>query len=1543
MAGPNDLAYCIYTSGSTGRPKGVLIEHRSLVNRLHWMTDDLGLGADDVFLQKTTYSFDVSVWELLLPGIIGAKQVMLRPGGESDPEAIRATIQRHGVTTLHFVPSMLSHYLATVDNGFTGVRVCVCSGEELDQDLARRFLDAAAGTGARLFNYYGPTEAAVDVTTLLVADPDQPVTLGRPAPNNRLYVVDERGEACPVGVTGELCIGGVQVARGYLNRPELTADRFMADPFVPGGRIYRTGDLARWLPDGEVLYLGRRDNQIKIRGHRIELGEIEQALRDLPGVERAVVLAQRDGAGTQFLCAYLQAGSACLPADQVRQALSTRLPRYMVPSRYLRVEETPVTRNGKVDRGALLRMAGAELAAGEHVEASTDAERALVEIWRSLLPVERLGVTDDFFAVGGHSLLALQLASRVNQHFGTDLQAATVFTHRTITAQAELLRQPCDGTRATPVEPVARGERHVLSYAQERMWFLHMLDPDSTAYHIRTLAAFHGPFDTESLRAALADLVDRHELLRVTYDTVGGEPCQRQCPGLPLAFDLVDLSGLGTQEAEEAVARVVREDDTRPFRLREESPVRFTLLKLGDTEHRLLTTLHHIAGDGWSVRLLMRELSALYARRTGGVAEPLPELPVQYIDYAAAVRDPAHQKAVEGDLTYWGERLADAPALELPTDVPDRDTRRGSGRVGLTLSAAHGRLLRDLAERTSTTPFEITMAALNLLLSRLGDQQDMVVGYPVANRKSVELEGIVGLFLNTLVLRTDLSGDPVFADLLGRVRTGIHEAYAHQSAPFELLVERLNPVRRLDRTPVFDVLLNYMGSLREEAEIEGLAVDFDDQLFEPEAKFPLTFYVWDEDTDAAGGSGEAEAGRGPHIELVYRPDLFSPARAATMLRQFGGLLEQVADSAEQPLSAYTLALAGPADSRRRLKQPLDVPAQRPVTELIAARAAADPDRAAVAQGARSLSYGELVRRSEAVARQLLAQGCRPGQVVTVTGPRGIGFCVAMLGVLRSGAVFFPLDPALPEARREHLLKVGRPTLCVHAEAPVPAVDPLTGEAQPQHPVGLPTLVVDAHTGLMEREALAGVLPPVDPDGPAYLFFTSGTTGTPRGVLGRHASLSHFLNWQSSTFGIGAQDRCAQLTGASFDVMLRDTLLALVSGGTTVVPEPTDVLGGKAVFSWLERERISVLHAVPTLLQTWLPDAPGLALPWLRLTFLAGEPLKAALVERYRSAFPGVGEIVNLYGPTETTMAKFAHRLPAQGPLPPVLPVGSPLPDTQGIVMRDGAVCGVGEPGEIVIRTPFRTLGYLDDPDASTAAFFRNPVRSDADDLLYHTGDIGRLRPDGLLEILGRADHQIKISGVRIHPSEIEHALVCHPQVSACVVVAHKTLQDEYHLVAYVVPDASAELDGLPGRLRRHLIGQLPQPMVPAEFIVLDRIPANPNGKPDRAALPAPRFLDSAQAPAEAPRSDTELRIRDAWKTALARPVPGVEQDFFELGGTSLKLLRLYSLLEESFPGAFRVAQLFTHPTIALQARLAAPASGDADPTHCEDEVSEHDF
>jgi amino acid adenylation domain-containing protein len=828
--------------------------------------------------------------------------------------------------------------------------------------------------------------------------------------------------------------------------------------------------------------------------------------------------------------------------------------------------------------------------------------------------------------------------------------------------------------------------------------------------------------------------------------------------------------------------------------------------------------------------------------------------------------------------------------------------------------------LRRLAETTGTTTFDVVMAAVNLLLARLSDQEDVVVGFPVANRPDPELARIVGPFGDTAVLRTGMAGRPSFTQLLRQVGADIRVAREHQAAMRPLLAELPPAGARGRQAPPFRAMLVYPSDPSGPVSFPDMAVEVDELPLEANADCPLVFAVRDE-------------GDAMRLELAYSPDLFAPRRADLMLRQLAQLLDQVAHAPDNPVTAYSVALGDVHPGVADLVLPLAEPGYEPVPDLIAEQAASSPSRIAITHGTDEISYAALVSRAEALARHLRATGHGTGEVIAVTGPRGIGFVVALLGVLRSGAIMLPIDPALPEGRRRHLLAIGKPTMVVRVEP-----DESSFPATPS----LPVIAVDARTGLLpttgagDPDATGGPdLPPVSAQSPAYLFFTSGTTGTPRGVLGWHGALSHFLCWQRGTFAIGPADRCAQTTSASFDVMLRDTFLALVSGATLVVPRPSDQMGGRAVFRWLVGERVTVLHTVPTVLETWLLDAPpDTWLPDLRWTFFAGEPLTASLVEAFRSICSSAGEIVNLYGPTETTMAKFAYRVPRRR-LPPVLPVGSPLPETQGFVLRDGVVCGVGEPGEIVIRTPFRTRGYYGDPAATAAAFFANPYRSDDRDLLYHSGDIGRYRPDGSLEIIGRADRQVKINGLRIQPAEIEDALTRHPEVSACLVVADRDPGGDIRLVAYVVASGA----GLAERLRAHLTNLLPRTMVPAHYETVDRIPMTPNGKPDRAALPKPRFHRDGPADFVAPpRTAAERAIGDAWSTVLDRSRPGIHDDFFHLGGTSLQLLRLFALLDERFPSAFRVAQLFSHPTIAQQAALVEAPSGGPD-----GEVTEHEL
>lgn len=992
---------------------------------------------------------------------------------------------------------------------------------------------------------------------------------------------------------------------------------------------------------------------------------------------------------------------------------------------------------------------------------------------------------------------------------------------------------------------------------------------------------------------------------------------------MPLAFTKTDLAASDPANAEKALQQAIRLDELQAFDLQQQSPVRFTVYTMAPDDHRLLITLHHIAGDGWSMSLLAQEIAVLYTARIQGTDNPLPELNTQYIDYASILHEPFYEKIAEDDLSYWVDQLTDAPLLDLPTDVHAVSGQAAtSGRVGAQLSAHHTGLLKELAARSSSTEFDITMTALVLLLARITDQQDISVGFPVANRQGVELEQMVGLFLNTLVLRAQYSADLSFDALLDEVRASIHDAYAHQSASFELLVERLNPVRRLDRTPLLDVMLNYLGGLREEANIDGLSIEFNTDLFEPDAKLPLSFYV---SKNLHGDSEEL------HVDLVYRNDLFSAEYGQILLHQFLGLLAQIVEAPQRRLAEFSLIVPEAKAANHDLSSPISEPQHAMVFDMIAEQAQRSPSHSALVLHDQSISYLDLVGRAEAIAHSLVARGCAEGTIVAVTGPRSVGFYAAMLGVLRSGAVFFPLDPELPPARREQLLASGKPALCLRV-----------GELTLGIP-GTPTLDVDAGTGLTAEQPVLGKIPAVRPEAPAYLFFTSGTTGTPRGVLGMHKSLSHFLDWQRDTFRVSSVDRVAQLTTVSFDVMLRDTLLALVSGGTTVVPRTEDMLGGKSVLNWLVQQQITILHSVPTILRSWLLDATATTLlPSLRLTFLAGEPLLGELVDKYRTVLTNDAEIVNLYGPTETTMAKLFYRLPRGEQPQALLPVGTPLPQCEAIVMRGAVVCGIGEAGEIVLRTPFRTLGYLNDAKGNAAAFFSNPERQDESDLLYRTGDIGRLRADGLLEIYGRNDFQIKINGTRIHPVEIEQALNAHPGLASSLVVAYPAAAQEYHLVAYVVLLDGHSAQGIAAELRQYLSTRLPSAMIPATFMPIEKIPTNANGKPDRAALPEPQMSIDPTAEIRTPSNEAEKELLAIWESVLDHPVVGIDQDFFELGGSSLKILRLYSLLEEQYPGKLRVAQLFTHSTVARQTQLvtASPATPSRQETN---EVTEYDF
>lgn len=1051
---------------------------------------------------------------------------------------------------------------------------------------------------------------------------------------------------------------------------------------------------------------------------------------------------------------------------------------------------------------------------------------------------------------------------------------------------------------ATPIPRLTDRSAIPLSFGQERLWFLQQFEPGSVVYNRPCLFRLAGPLDVPVLEQSLNEIVRRHETLRTRFCVDGDRRRQEVMPPRDFALPVVDLAGLPLAARQKEAERLAREEVGQPFDLEHGPLWRCRLVRLDAQEHWLVLTLHHIVFDGWSQGVLEGELTVLYDAFSAGQPSPLTELPVQYADFAAWQRDWLKGDVLNRQLAYWKERLAGAPPfLELPTDFPRPAVQDFRGaRQELVLEQSLTQALNELSRQEGVTLFMTLLAAWQVLLSRYSGQTDVVVGAPIAGRSHSELEGLIGFFVNTLALRTDLSGDPTFRDVLERVREVTLDAYAHQDLPFESLVTELNPPRRLDRNPLCDVLLNYVSTPAVTARLPGLECQTFD-LDEPESKFLMTLYVRHQDT--------------LHLQLVCRRSLFSNEWMRILLKQFQYLLEQIVAEPGRSIDSYSLVAPESAAWLPDPAQEMAEPCFPPVTETVLEWAGRTPNQIAVNQGSRDWTYAAVCQFSENLARQLIACGIKKGDAVAIHGPRSLGTIVALLGTLRCGGVLVPIDEDLPRRRKELMLHEAAPRALIFV-GPPPADDDWCRGRGDLARFEVDPLVAGV-TGDSEQSPgrADGALPQLLPDDPAYLFFTSGTTGIPKGILGCHKGLAHFLHWQRTEFAIGPDDRVAQLTSLSFDVVLRDILLPLTSGGTVCLPESTTTADNGRIFAWLQRQKITLLHAVPSLAEFWLEQAPAnLALPALRHVFFAGEPLTDKLVGRWRQIVSKTSAVVNLYGPTETTLAKCFYRVPAH-PLPGVQPIGRPLPQTQALILAGhNRLCGVGERGEIVLRTPFRTRGYL--KPAERNGFVKNPFREDDADALYLTGDRGRYRPDGTLEILGRLDDQVKIHGVRIEPAEIASILNTHPGVRNSFVLP--LVGESTALAVYVVPKerSGVSIDAL----RSYLGQRFPMTVASFVFTQLDQLPLTPNGKVDRRALPIPEVIPlEQQAPSVAPRTPVEEQLARIWGDVLGRERIGINHNFFDVGGHSLLATRLVSKIREAFRVELPLRTIFELPTI----------------------------
>ncbi|MFN2633629.1 MAG: amino acid adenylation domain-containing protein [Thermoanaerobaculia bacterium] len=1195
---------------------------------------------------------------------------------------------------------------------------------------------------------------------------------------------------------------------------------------------------------------------------------------------------------------------------RLRQALEERFPEYMVPSTFVRMDRLPLTPNGKVDRRALPAPGRARPELGTpFLEPRGRLEQEVSGILEEVLDVEPIGANDDFFELGGHSLKAARVISRIRQKFGVTIPIAGFFEAPSVAGLALLVSEagalsgPPARIPATPWQ-----DKEVpLSFAQERLWFFDQLEPGGYGYNIGRAFRLAGRLNREALSRALSALAERQASLRTAFVSHDGTPAQVIARELTIPIASVDMTAMSPEELEERLPDLLSSEARRPFDLSQPPLLRVCLYRVGEEEHILLLTTHHIVTDGWSMELLYRELGQLYARAATGEGPPILDLPIQYVDVARWQREELSQGALEPSLEYWNTRLASAPPfLDLPSDRPRADKRTTTPRiVSRLIDAALLAEIHRLGRREGATLFMTLLASFNILLSRLSGVEDIVVGSPMVERTRPETEDLIGLFLNSLALRTDLTGNPTFVELLAQVRTTALEAFEHQDVPFEKVVERLQPPRDLSRPPIFQFLFNVLNYAASGLKLSGLRVEpltFSEVGFgrfelEADSRFDMTLYA-------------SEEREGLRFRAVYNAALFEEARVVEMLNQLSTLLEQIVAAPEQRIGAYSL-LTGSA--RKVLPDPT-APIAEPEMPTAAESVLAWSERAgsapAVAEEGRVWTYADLARSSQAVAERLLAQGLMPGDVVAVGGRRSFGLIASLLGVLRSGGVLLTLDPALPPARRKLMFEEsrGRHALRVGETSKEPFWDELSDL--------LPVDIRDDggfQDGIFPR--FGGDLPLPSGNDPAYVFFTSGTSGVPKAVLGCHKGLSHFLRWQRDTFKIGPGDRCAQLTGLSFDVVLRDIFLPLTSGATLHLPAPDRDIASEKILSWFEEEGITAIHTVPSVAQSWLAAVPaGARLRRLRWAFFAGEPLTDTVVRRWFAAFPGAGRAVNLYGPTETTLAKCFFPVP-EDPPGGIQPVGGPLPNTQVLLLNpEGGLCGVGEVGEIGIRTPFRTLGYVNTPEEQRRRFVTNPFRGEESDLIYRTGDRGRYRLDGTVSILGRTDDQVKVRGVRVEPAEVAAVLSRLPGVEACAVVSRKDEKGEIGLVAYVV--SSARTPETTAGLRGRLSTQLPAALVPSAFVFLEKLPLTPNGKLDRSALPAPDFATEGRSTRfEPPRTPVEEVVASIWTSILGVDRVGVHDNFFELGGHSLKATQVISRLGDAFALSLPVRLLFEAPTL----------------------------
>ena len=1488
----DNLAYVIYTSGSTGQPKGVGNTHAALAERLQWMQATYPLNETDVLMQKAPISFDVSVWECFWPLITGCRLVLAGPGEHRDPHRIAQLVQEHGVTTLHFVPPLLQLFIdEPLVAECTSLRRLFSGGEALPAELRNRVL--AQLPAVQLHNRYGPTETAINVTHWHCrAEDGERSPIGRPLGNVICRVLDEHLNPVPLGVPGELCIGGIGLARGYLGRAGLTAERFVADHH--GARLYRTGDRARWSADGVLEYLGRLDQQVKLRGFRVEPQEIEARLLALDGIAQAVVLV-RDAQLIGYYTAHTE-----LDEDEVKTALAAELPEYMVPALLMRLDTMPLSPSGKLDRRAL---PAPVWQTREHVEPQTPLQQQIAAIWREVLGLPRIGLRDDFFALGGHSLLATQIISRTRQACDVELPLRTLFEASELGAFAEqigLIQASGQRNQQTAIAKVDRSQPVPLSYSQQRMWFLWQMEPDSPAYNVGGMARLRGVLDVGRFEAALQALIMRHETLRTTFPSVDGVAYQKVSAQTDLRMDWQDLSALNEAERQLRLQRLADHEAHTPFNLETGPLLRACLVKAGEQEHYLVLTLHHIVTEGWAMDIFARELSALYEAFIDERLSPLAPLPVQYLDYSVWQRQWLESGERQRQLDYWTQQLgSEHPLLELPGDRPRPPVQSHQGELyRFDLSDDLAARVRAFNAERGLTLFMTMTATLAVLLYRYSGQTDLRIGAPVANRIRPESEGLIGAFLNTQVLRCQLSGQMNVAELFEHVRHTVIEGQSHQDLPFDHLVEALQPPRSAAYNPLFQVMCNVQRwEFQQSRQLAGMTVEYlaNDARA---TKFDLNLEVTDLDHRLG-------------CCLTYSSDLFDEPRIARMAEHWRNLLEALIANPQQRLSELPLLSVV---EQQALQDSLGVEKgehrlDQCIHQLFSQQAINRPDAPALTFAGVTLSYRELNERANRLAWMLRERGVGPQVRVGLALPRSLEMVTGLLAILKAGGAYVPLDPEYPLDRLHYMIEDSGIGLLLS--------DAAMFEALGELPATVACWCLEDDLPVLANYP-SDELPFISlPQHQAYLIYTSGSTGKPKGVVVSHGEIAMHCAAVIERFGMRPDDCELHFYSINFDAATERLLVPLLSGAQVVL-RAQGQWDAEEICALIRTHRITVLGFTPSYgsqLAQWLATQQQ-TLP-VRMCITGGEALTGEHLQRIRAAFqPKV--FFNAYGPTETVVMPLASLAPEQleegaGSVP----IGSIIGDRVAYILdADLALVPQGATGELYIGGAGLAQGYHERPGMTAERFVADPFASNGG-RLYRTGDLVRQRADGLVEYLGRIDHQVKIRGFRIELGEIETRLLEHDAVREAVVLALDSPSGK-QLVAYLVSDA--EHGALRDALKAHLKAQLPDYMVPAHLIVLDSMPLTANGKLDRRALPQPDPEANRQQYV-APRNELEQTLAAIWAAVLNVQQVGLDDNFFELGGDSILSIQVVSRARQAGLH-FSPRDLFQHQTVQTLAAVA---------------------